>query len=87
MQTVWDRMNYSDKKLFFCDIRDFDWKDYLDSYWNGMRIYLLNDPVSTIQEAKKRTKKLNMMHHILTTVIGLILISFIFACHCLLKSF
>ncbi|XP_033216916.1 fatty acyl-CoA reductase 1-like [Belonocnema kinseyi] len=87
MQTVWDKMNSSDKQLFFCDIRDFDWRDYIDSYWSGLRLYLLNDPIETIQEAKKKTQKLNMTHRILTTVIVLVFIYWIISCRCPLKLF
>lgn len=87
MQTVWDRMNSSDKELFFCDMRDFEWKTYLRGYWNGLRLYVLNDPVSTIKDAKKHSEKLNMIHRMLLTGIVLYFTYSIWYCRCPLRMF
>ncbi|KAK0080274.1 hypothetical protein PV326_008262 [Microctonus aethiopoides] len=55
-QKVWDRMNERDRHLFFCDFRLFDWITYGYSYWAGLRVYVLDDPMTTLPAARKKYK-------------------------------
>ncbi|KAK0181960.1 hypothetical protein PV327_000137 [Microctonus hyperodae] len=53
-QKVWDRMNKRDQHLFFCDFRLFDWVTYGYSYWPGLRVYILKDPMTTLSAARRK---------------------------------
>ncbi|XP_043271784.1 putative fatty acyl-CoA reductase CG5065 [Venturia canescens] len=68
-----DRLNATDRSLFYCDLRELDWIDYCKTYWGGLREYLLKDPPSTIPKANKKFQKLLMYQSILRyTVIAVV---------------
>ncbi|XP_023311997.1 fatty acyl-CoA reductase wat-like [Anoplophora glabripennis] len=47
------RMSDEDKKIFYCDVKDFDWEESLEYYTLGLRIYLMKDPLETLPAGQK----------------------------------
>lgn len=45
------KLTSEDRKLFFCDIKDLIWSDYLLTYFLGIRKYILKDPIETLPQA------------------------------------
>ena len=48
------RMNKRDQKLFFLDMTNFQWKQYYLFCLRGLRLYILKDPMSTLEHARRR---------------------------------
>lgn len=69
------KLTFKDREYFYCDIRDVDWNVYFETYILGIRIYLLKDPLDTLQQARDKWQKydifsinlsnLNLFIHIL----------------------
>ncbi|XP_066587306.1 fatty acyl-CoA reductase wat-like [Prorops nasuta] len=78
MLKVVDRMNEADRALFFCDMRIFDWADYMDRYWSGIRLYLMNESQDTIPAGRKRHFKLYVLHHTLVTVFWAVVVYYMY---------
>ncbi|XP_015598032.1 fatty acyl-CoA reductase wat [Cephus cinctus] len=75
---LWDKLNDTDKKLFFCDLRKISWEIYLMNFWRGIRVYVLKDPMSTVVEARKKYLKLTIIHFTVITVLGLLFMYFLY---------
>lgn len=46
-----------DRELFFCDIKDFDWDNYFQSYILGIRLYIIKDPIETLPQARIKYRR------------------------------
>jgi fatty acyl-CoA reductase len=57
VKKLWDRMNDEDRELFPFDIRMVNWETYYRNLQKGIRVYLLNDPLSTLPEARIRMER------------------------------
>lgn len=75
---MWDKMTPEDQELFFCDVRKLDWDNYMWKYWNGLRCYLMNDPMDNVEEARKKFFKLKLVHYFVTTLFGMGLLYIMF---------
>ncbi|RZC41900.1 fatty acyl-CoA reductase -like, partial [Asbolus verrucosus] len=51
-----ENMTEDDKNIFFCDLKKLKWDIFFKTYLTGIRIYLLQDPMDTIEEARVRWK-------------------------------
>ncbi len=47
-----DRMTRLDQSIFFFDIRKLNWEEWAKNYVAGMRVFLLKDPLDTIEKSK-----------------------------------
>lgn len=47
-------MSPKDKDIFIFDLRKLNWDEYFKSFYLGVRVYLLKDPLSTMSQARKR---------------------------------
>ncbi|XP_018572371.1 fatty acyl-CoA reductase wat-like [Anoplophora glabripennis] len=54
---MWSKMNRADRELFPFSMTTVHWLLYFRRYIKGMRLYLLKDPDSTLDVAKKRDKR------------------------------
>ncbi|XP_066261971.1 fatty acyl-CoA reductase wat-like [Euwallacea similis] len=66
------RMSFQDRQLFNFDMGTINWDAYFSQYIKGLRIYLLNDPMATIFEGKKRVAHLTrvfMVSLLVTTIL------------------
>lgn len=50
-------MSDEDQKIFFCDVKDLDWDEYIKYYILGIRIYLVKDPLETLAEGQKHLRR------------------------------
>jgi fatty acyl-CoA reductase len=57
VKNLCDKMNDSDRELFPCDVRLINWDRQNNGFQKGARIYLFNDPLSTLPEAKAKMHK------------------------------
>uniref|UniRef100_A0A1B6FI90 Fatty acyl-CoA reductase n=3 Tax=Cuerna arida TaxID=1464854 RepID=A0A1B6FI90_9HEMI len=55
---MWDSLDPVDKRLFFFDLAAMDWQEFWLFALKGMRVYLLNDPMETVPQGIKHTRKL-----------------------------
>lgn len=68
-QALWDRMNRNDRELFEFSMKNLNWDMYFYTYTRGLRVYLLKDPLDTIEKGAAKIKKLKIAHY--TIVAGL----------------
>lgn len=54
VQRLVAKMSERDRKIFFCDLNDLDWDFFFQSYLRGVRVYLIQDPMETLPEARKK---------------------------------
>lgn len=54
VQKLVAKMSDKDRKIFFCDLNDLDWDFFFQSYLRGVRVYLIQDPMDTLPEARKK---------------------------------
>ncbi|XP_018578174.1 putative fatty acyl-CoA reductase CG5065 [Anoplophora glabripennis] len=67
-------MSDEDKKIFYCDVKDFDWEESLEYYTLGLRIYLMKDPLETLPAGQKLRVRLYWLHQLTKTVIVIFLL-------------
>ena len=73
---VADKMNKADRQIFNCDMREFEWEDYLLTFWRGIRKYILQETIDPIKERSHHIK-LWLMHYSFLTLVSLSSIYFI----------
>ncbi|GJQ86870.1 hypothetical protein Trydic_g13283, partial [Trypoxylus dichotomus] len=73
MHYLLERMTPEDKKLFFCDLRQLQWEEFFKTYFLGMRIYVLRDPIKTAKAARIKLRKLYLMSKIYKIFLTLLL--------------
>ncbi|KAJ8916502.1 hypothetical protein NQ315_000144 [Exocentrus adspersus] len=66
---MWAKMNLADRELFPLSMITVHWTLYFRRYIKGMRLYLLKEPDSTLEEARKRYKRLMLLNRILVVVL------------------
>ncbi|XP_015172637.1 PREDICTED: putative fatty acyl-CoA reductase CG5065 [Polistes dominula] len=54
---AFNKLKNEDRELFYCDMKDVVWDTFFRTYLLGIRIYLLNDPIETIPQARKKWKR------------------------------
>ncbi|XP_018570239.1 fatty acyl-CoA reductase wat-like [Anoplophora glabripennis] len=64
------KMYDEDRTTFFCDMKDFEWEEYLEYCVRGIRIYLIKDPLETIPVGQKRFRRLYWIHQFTKTVVA-----------------
>lgn len=52
IKAICEDMSKEDKEIFFCDLRKIDWDEYFKEYIKGIRLYLLKDPLATLEAAR-----------------------------------
>lgn len=67
-------MTAGDEELFDFDISHLNWFEFLNTYVRGIRVYLIKDPMETVESAKKRYRFLKLGHITICTVVGLSLL-------------
>lgn len=70
VRNMCNSMSEEDRKLFLCDVKELDWKEYFKWYPLGIRTYLLNDPVSTLDYARVKLRRLYVVHLLMTVLQG-----------------
>ncbi|XP_043271883.1 fatty acyl-CoA reductase wat-like isoform X2 [Venturia canescens] len=65
---LWDRLNPADRKLFYFNLVDLEWEEYFFFYVRGLRLFLMKDPLETIERGKARYWKLKIAHNSLVAI-------------------
>ncbi|XP_011306189.1 fatty acyl-CoA reductase 1 isoform X2 [Fopius arisanus] len=66
---LWDKLSEIDRKLFYFNLSDLIWRDYYYYHIRGLRVFVVKDPLDTIEEGKKRYRLLRWAHY---TVVSLV---------------
>ncbi|KAK0079381.1 hypothetical protein PV325_001342 [Microctonus aethiopoides] len=77
MNSLIKRLHPKDKEIFFCNIKDLVWDTYFQTYLQGIRVYLIKDPLETLPEARVKWQKMYWMHQIVKLVMALVLFRFV----------
>ncbi|XP_076645017.1 fatty acyl-CoA reductase wat-like [Halictus rubicundus] len=71
---LWSKLNSVDRKLFNLNVANLDWKDYCQYQWSGIRVYLLNDPLDNLEQARAKYRKLRVIHYTLIAIFWLLVL-------------
>lgn len=71
---LWGRINPADREIFDFNLDNLDWESYFKYLFLGIRIYILNDPIETVEKGRVKYKKLKIAHYTLITVLSILLI-------------
>ncbi|XP_076750890.1 fatty acyl-CoA reductase wat [Xylocopa sonorina] len=65
-----NKLTDKDRKQFACDIVQLDWDYYFRTYMQGIRVYLIKDPLDTLPQARVRWQRLYWMHQALKIILA-----------------
>lgn len=54
---LWDSLNPADRQIFDFNVRDMSWEEYLKTMIPGLRTYIAQDSIDTLEQASVRYKK------------------------------
>ncbi|XP_076178777.1 fatty acyl-CoA reductase wat [Ptiloglossa arizonensis] len=63
-------MTPEDYENFSCDITRVNWDNYFRMYVRGIRIYLIKDPIETLQQARVKWQRLYWIHQALKMILA-----------------
>ncbi|XP_011315369.1 putative fatty acyl-CoA reductase CG5065 [Fopius arisanus] len=63
-----------DKEIFFCDMKKLVWDEYFKTYLQGIRVYLIKDPLDTLPEARIKWRRMYWIHQALKLVLGYLIL-------------
>ncbi|KAJ8956343.1 hypothetical protein NQ318_015081 [Aromia moschata] len=64
LRKLLDKMTIRDKKIFFSDLKEMEWTEYFKCYFAGARVFFLQDPLTTLPEARIRYRRSSdEVHH------------------------
>ncbi|XP_043486971.1 fatty acyl-CoA reductase wat-like [Polistes fuscatus] len=64
------KLKCEDRELFYCDMKDVVWDTYFKSYFLGIRLYILKDPIDTLPQARKNWRRLYWIHQTFKLIIA-----------------
>ena len=47
-------MSERDREIFYSDLKNLNWDEFHKAYFKGIRVYLIKDPLETLEAAKKK---------------------------------
>lgn len=59
---LYNSLSKIDKELFEFNFENLDWDSYFRNYTMGLKVYLLKEPLDTVDQAKKRATFLKILH-------------------------
>lgn len=76
IQRMWSKLNSVDRILFNFDVTSIDWDEYLCFQIRGIRVYLVNDPLTpeSIERGLARYKWLTIAHYTILSLCLMFLI-------------
>lgn len=54
MQNLYEKLDDKDKELFYFDMEQLNWRDFIGQSMLGIRTYLMKEDPKNIPEARKR---------------------------------
>ncbi|KAF5279405.1 hypothetical protein FQA39_LY05515 [Lamprigera yunnana] len=73
-QNLWKDLNETDQTLYPFDVKMINWESFFHSFFVGCRIYLLKDPLETVNQGHSKYFKLQVAHYMLITFLTIILL-------------
>ncbi|XP_046837351.1 fatty acyl-CoA reductase wat-like isoform X2 [Vespa crabro] len=67
------KLTLEDRELFYCDMKDLVWNTYFETYFTGVRKYILKDPIETLPQARIKRRRFYLMHQGLKLLIACVL--------------
>ncbi|XP_014601322.1 PREDICTED: putative fatty acyl-CoA reductase CG5065 [Polistes canadensis] len=64
------KLEYEDRELFYCDVKDVVWDTYFKTFLLGIRLYALKDPIETLPQALQQIRRLYWIHQLFKLVIA-----------------
>ncbi|XP_076643575.1 fatty acyl-CoA reductase wat-like [Halictus rubicundus] len=74
VQTLWRNLNSDDQKIFNFNVENIDWREYFYYYLRGLRMYIVGDPMDTLDEARVKYSRLRVVHYTVVTLVVLLLL-------------
>ncbi|XP_012270706.1 fatty acyl-CoA reductase wat-like [Orussus abietinus] len=65
-----DKLTTRDRENFFCDIKALSWEKFFEMYIQGIRVYLIKDPLDTLPEAREKWRKLYWIHQVTKVILA-----------------
>ncbi|EEB16462.1 male sterility domain-containing protein, putative [Pediculus humanus corporis] len=65
------KLNEHDRKLFNFDVKQVNWKKYIDNYVEGIRLYILKEDPESSHKAKINLRKMYVLHK-MTQILSLL---------------
>uniref|UniRef100_T1JLW2 Fatty acyl-CoA reductase n=1 Tax=Strigamia maritima TaxID=126957 RepID=T1JLW2_STRMM len=79
IQILWNKLETQDKNIFYFNVRDVPWPEYLDNYCLGCKVFLLKEDLSSLPTARTHLKRMLWAHRIWT------LLKIVIACRLLMR--
>ncbi|KAG6795790.1 fatty acyl-CoA reductase wat [Apis mellifera caucasica] len=76
---LWQKMNSTDREIFCFNIEMLDWNEYFYQGVRGLRYYILNDSMDTIDAAKRKFQKLRIAYYTFNLAITLLFLWIVFS--------
>lgn len=76
-KALFDNLLPGDKKLFNFDVKTLNWQDFFFMYLRGLRIYLVDDPMETLPQGRRKGLILKIAHYSIITIVSFLLAWFI----------
>uniref|UniRef100_A0A8D2JJ18 Fatty acyl-CoA reductase n=1 Tax=Varanus komodoensis TaxID=61221 RepID=A0A8D2JJ18_VARKO len=73
MNMLMNQLSPKDKKLYFFDVRQLHWSEYIDNYCVGTKKYLLKEDMSGIPATKQYLRKLQNIQYVIKTTLLVII--------------
>lgn len=69
---LWNKLNPTDRKLFFFNVEELDWGEYFMYHVRGLRVFLLHDPIENLANDRRKYRKLQIAHYTIMTILALL---------------
>ncbi|XP_043266217.1 fatty acyl-CoA reductase wat-like [Colletes gigas] len=73
-RSVLAKMSPEDRENFACDITRVDWDNYFRFYIQGIRMYLIKDPIETLEKARIKWHRLYWVHQAFKLILSYVLL-------------
>ncbi|XP_076687278.1 fatty acyl-CoA reductase wat-like isoform X2 [Andrena cerasifolii] len=74
VQKLWQELNSTDQRIFKFNMKNLDWNEFFYCSIRGIRMYLLKDPLDTVETASRKYKKLKIAHYTIMTLVSLLMV-------------
>ncbi|XP_020283180.1 fatty acyl-CoA reductase wat-like [Pseudomyrmex gracilis] len=69
---LWNRMNQSDRQMFNFNLDELNWNSCILNLIIGVRVFILKDPLDSLEKGKAKYRKLKIAHYTLMTILALL---------------
>lgn len=79
---LWNKLSPVDKDIFYFYLDNFDWHVFFPYYIRGLRLYLLQDSMDTLDRGRAKYRKLRIAHYSVQALVSLLLLWGIYTLLC-----